>query len=288
MADFRDPGTYAARMSSSIGRVYQLQRRIEQQTLRCADVVTVASSVFPMLFRDRYKLDQRAITRFIPTGADEQFVSCPPQKPIGLDRYIVFCGEFLPEYGRVFLELFSRALTRCGNDHKVMLLIVGRLDVNERVVGPIVRELRLDTDVRFLDHVPQSDLYAIIRGSMAAVLAPGLESHWWNLFAKLIDFIALKTPVIAVVPNPSEARLHLAETGLGVFLDGDRDAQTERLVTFLEGRFPRLCVNDAACERFLASRQVADFAEVLDWCLGRSQAENGRLEQAETEPAWAV
>ena len=288
VADFRDPGTYAAKMSSSIRRVYNLQRQIERDTLRRADVVTVASSIFPMLFQDEYTLDRSAAARFIPTGADEVFVSAPPRRLAGLERYIVFCGEFLPDYGREFLEVFARALERCASHDRAKLLIVGRLEVNQRVVGPIVRDLALEEQVRFLDHMPQSDLYPIIKGAMAAVLAPGSKSHWWNLFAKLIDFIALRTRVIAIVPNPSEARLHLTDTGLGVFLDGDRETRTEALVAFLEGRCRQPHINGAACDRFLASRQVQDFAEVFEWCLAQSHVDVRRADRRKTEPAWAI
>ncbi len=265
VADYRDPGTYAARLSSPVGRVYEGQRHIERETLRRADAVTVASSVYPMIFRDLHRLAARTPIRFIPTGADDEYVQASRRGGAQDGKYIVYCGEFLREYGPDFLELYAKAIARTPSPAK--LLFVGRLDVNRRNLTPVVRRLQLEPHVEFRDHVPQAELYSIIRGAMAGVLAPGSDTHWWCFFAKLVDFLALQKPVLALVPDPSEARIQLSAAGLGIFLDGNADEATDRLAAFLSGRLAAPAVNANACSRFLASRQVRDFAEVFEGCL---------------------
>jgi hypothetical protein len=284
VADFRDPGTYAARMSSPVDRVYSRQRRLEREALGRADVVTVTSSLYPLIFQDTHRLDRSPDVRFIPTGADDELVSAPADASRG--RYIIFCGEFLAEYGGAFLQLFARAIAADANAPFVKLLVIGRLDVNQPKLAPFIQALGLGDRVELVDHMRQSDLYPIIKGAMAGVLAPGPQSHWWNNFAKMIDFIALRKTVLALVPDPSEARIQLTATGLGVFLDGETDQQVRRLTGFLSGRLPHPVPNDDACDRYLASRQAKDFSEVFEWCLARSRASDrvSRLEH----PAWVA
>ena len=54
--------------------------------------------------------------------------------------------------------------------------------------------------------MPQRGLYQLIQGAEAGVLIPGRVSSWWTCFAKMVDYLALQKPVLAMVPDPSEAR----------------------------------------------------------------------------------
>ncbi len=43
-------------------------------------------------------------------------------------------------------------------------------------------------------------LYELIVNAKAAVLIPGHTALWWTNFAKMVDYIALQVPVLAMVP----------------------------------------------------------------------------------------
>ena len=266
VADFRDPGSYAARMSSRIAHVYARQWSLEGEALKRADAVTVLSSMYPMILHDMHGFNGSTAIRFIPTGADDELVAGDVDVTEN-GRYIVFCGEFLAEYGGRFLELFARAIANDPHARSVKLLIVGRLEVNRRTLMPLIGALNLERHVEpLVDHLPQSSLYPLIRGAMAGVLVPGPRSN---------------APVEQL---REDGRLHrAAEARPGSGAGPERGAgpaegrRARRLSRWRHGRagtaargFSRRrvrlpVVNRDACARYLAARQVADFAEVFEW-----------------------
>jgi hypothetical protein len=70
--------------------------------------------------------------------------------------------------------------------------------------------------------------------------------------------------VVAIVPEISESRYHLEKTGLGVFLDGDREQAARTLSDFILGKLPLPQINEAECDRFTAARQAESFAALFD------------------------
>jgi len=77
----------------------------------------------------------------------------------------------------------------------------------------------------------------------------------WCLYAKLVDYLALRKPVLALVPDPSEARTWLTRTNLGVFLDGEKAA--DKLTRVLaDSLYIQVQPNEKECDRFTARRQT--------------------------------
>jgi glycosyltransferase involved in cell wall biosynthesis len=270
VADLRDPHAYNAHTTSRFPRVYAQQLAAERAAVRQADAVTVAAEAIAMIATDMHGLDSTDRLHFIPTGLDENLI---PQQPCRLRPYpyLVFSGEYLDAYGTYFFEVFSHAvrnpaLQEAG--HK--LLIVGRTDVNCRL-RHVIREFDLTDRVELIDHMPQRELYRLLVGASAGVVISTRLFQWWCLYAKMVDYMALRKPVIAVVPDPSEARTRLAKTRLGVFLDGDREAATQSLVGFLSGqvRLPEPDVDE--CRRYLASTQVNEFVKVFESLFAAAQ-----------------
>lgn len=265
VADLRDPHAYCRHMHSRYAAVFARQRELEREAVRRADAVTVASSAIAMILADTYGPESLGRTRFIPTGLDEALVPPGDQPPPRPFPYVLFSGEFLPDYGPEFLKIFAAALDRPGvRALGPKLLVVGRLDVNGPRIEPLVRQLGLEPHVEFIDHVPQRELYRLLRGAAAGVLLSSRRFRWWCLYAKLVDYLALRKPVLAVVPDPSEARTRLTQAGLGVFLDGDIPACSERLADFLTGRREPPRPDPEECDRYLAGRQVQSFVEVFE------------------------
>jgi len=169
------------------------------------------------------------------------------------------------------LETFAYALRfpeASRLPHK--LLVIGREEVNRPRILPAAERLGIADRIEFMDHLPQQQLYRFVRGAAFALLPGSRTALWWCLPAKLADYIFLRKHVIAVAPDPSEARTRLLQANLGIFLDGDRHACAETLVRLLTGRLPLPEPNQAECDRYSARRQTESFLEVFDRVLGGS------------------
>jgi glycosyltransferase involved in cell wall biosynthesis len=263
VADYRDPGTYFEGNSSHFGRPYLRQLSIERQTLTRADLVTCASSAFLSIFKDMHGFLQLAPMEFIPTGADDDLVQDPQAADLEYP-YLLFAGEYLTDYEERFFQILSRAFNKPELASKnPKLIVAGNLQINRPRVDSLAEKYSILEHVEFMDHMPQRELYGLMRGSRACVLVPGNTTHWWRLYAKLVDFIALGVPVVATVPNPSEARTRLEEVGMGIFLDEDPHAAASQLArVILEGgKQPPAAPGRRA---FLASVQAERFAALFD------------------------
>ncbi|MBO6250716.1 MAG: hypothetical protein J6N71_05150 [Muribaculaceae bacterium] len=255
VADFRDPITYAKRMYSDYLPVFMKQKRIEQLTFEHADAIVGLSESYLYIFNDLYQGKYDHKCHFIPTGADDDYL---PEETIEKGDYLIFVGEYLKEYGNHFLGLLKQAIAQ--GHHNLTLKIVGSTAINRPIVEPIVKELGIEKNVEFADHMPQRNLYRLIKGAKAAVLIPGKKAHWWNNFAKMVDYIALQVPVIADVPHVSEARAQLTKAGLGIFITGTTSLQN----SLNDLNAPSLRPNREFCNRYLASSQVKSFIDIFN------------------------
>lgn len=265
VADLRDPHTHTHHAHSRLPWVFALQQELERAAAERADAVTVAAQSIALILKESYGLSDDSRFHFIPTGLDRELLQQPPA--VRAKPYLIFCGEYLQDYGDAIFRLFAGAL----RDPELRalgyeFLVVGRREVNEPRLLPSLNELGLKEHVCFIDHVPQTELYALLAGASLATLPYGTRARWWCLPAKLVDYHALKKPVLAIVPNPSEARARLSETGLGIFLDGPDAQSTFNAALRAGGNSVR--ANESECSRYLVEQQVAAFARVFDGVLG--------------------
>lgn len=261
VADLRDPHTHCHRTQSRIPWVFALQRELERAAAEHADAVTVAAQSIAMILKESYGLTDDRRLHFIPTGLDESLIT--PSERTSPRPYLIFCGEYLPDYGDAIFRHFAEALKNpeiAARGYE--FLVVGRKEVNQPRLAPSIEALELGPHVRFLDHMPQGELYRLIAGAEFATLCYGQNALWWCLPAKLVDYHALRKPVLAVVPNPSEARARLSETRLGIFLDGAQAQATFEAALLRGGASVTPDVSE--CERYLATRQVEAFARVFE------------------------
>ena len=209
---------------------------------------------------------RRPVT-FIPTGLDEDVAARERSTPARPWPYLLFSGEFLAEYDDSFLQVFSLALqVERARRSGIKLLVIGHEIINKKRLGKRLKSYGLGQYVEFIDHLPQHELYQWILGSRACLLIPG-QAMWWANFAKLVDYVALRKPVIAILPDPSEARSVLTHARLGVFLDGTQDARVSTLVEFLSGNLSLPAADDEVCRRYTASSQVQAFVNVFEQVL---------------------
>lgn len=264
VSDFRDPLAYTQRLSSSSARSYQRQRKIVKTALRHADAVTIAASSFASIYHDMFgKLGTDPV--FIPTGIDEALISSETDNSEERSPYLMFAGEYLPDYDIAFLETFAEALKSAEvKKTGIKLLVVGTLELNRTRLTPLLDKLNLGQHVELLDQQPQRDVYKLLRGASAGILIPGTRAYWWTTFAKMTDCIGMRKPVVAIVPDPSEARTALTRSGLGIFLDGSPERRLQILRNFLLGTHQLQAPDDDECDRYTARHQVQSFVEIFE------------------------
>jgi glycosyltransferase involved in cell wall biosynthesis len=263
VSDFRDPLAYTQRLSSNSARGYQRQRTIVKTALESADAVTVAASSFASIYHDMFgKLGVDPV--FIPTGMDAALAP----EPNGSEErspYLLFAGEYLADYDTAFLDAFAGALKSPEvKKTGVKLLVVGTLELNRNRLLPLLDKFQLREHIEFLDQKPQRDVYKLLRRALAGVLIPGTRAYWWTTFAKMTDCIGMRKPVVAIVPDPSEARTALTRSRLGIFLDGPVERRSQILRDFLLGEHPMPAPDENECDRYTARRQVQSFVEIFD------------------------
>jgi glycosyltransferase involved in cell wall biosynthesis len=272
IADFRDPLAYTQRLSSDAPGIYWQQRNIVKSALKNADAVTVAASCFRSIYFDMFG-KQGVDPVFIPTGMDEDLLE--PIIDDGAHRYpyLIFAGEYLPDYDTAFLEAFADALKHPKvRQTGITLLVVGTLELNRARLMPLIDRFGLHEHVEFLDQRPQREVYKLLSRALAGVLIPGPRAYWWTTFAKMTDYIGMRKPVLAVVPDPSEARTALTHSRLGIFLDGSSEHRAAALTDFLLGKHKLSTPDENECDRYTAHRQVRSFAELLESLAASNQS----------------
>jgi glycosyltransferase involved in cell wall biosynthesis len=264
VSDFRDPLAYTQRLSSNSARSYQRQRKIVKTALENADAVTVAASSFASIYHDMF--GKRGVDPvFIPTGMDVALIGPEPDGIEQRSPYLMFAGEYLPDYDTAFLDAFAGALKfpevkKTG----IKLLVVGTLELNRTRLMPLLDKFELRQHVEFLDQRPQRDVYKLLRRARAGVLIPGTRAYWWTTFAKMTDYIGMRKPVVAIVPDPSEARTALTRSHLGIFLDGSQERRVQILKDFLLGKYRMPVPDENECDRYTAHSQVQSFVEIFE------------------------
>lgn len=260
VADFRDPITYAKRMYSDYFPVFAKQKKIEQDTFKYADAITGLSGAYLNIFSDLYEGKYSKKTYFIPTGVDDDYL--PSSQNREKENYIIFVGEYLHEYKDEFLKIFADAVKSKELYGKgCTLKIVGNKSINQKQAGEFVDNLGICNNVEYVNHVPQRELYEMIVKAKAAVLIPGYTALWWTNFAKMVDYIALQVPVLAMVPMTSEARTELTKAGIGIFIDTHQQGVAAIKQVF-SGTFP-ITANKEYCRRYLASQQTKSFIDIF-------------------------
>jgi glycosyltransferase involved in cell wall biosynthesis len=264
IADFRDPLAYTQRLSSDAPRIYQQQRDIVRTTLESANAITLAASSFSSIYFDIF--GRRGVEPvFIPTGMDASLLEGVSDVVEQQNPYLVFPGEYLPDYDTAFLSAFAAALKQPQvRSTGIKLLVIGTLQLNRTRLMPLLDRFELQEHVQFIDQRPQREVYKVLRGARAGVLIPGTRAYWWTTFAKMTDFIGMCKPVLAVVPDPSEARTALMRARLGIFLDGTSEQRTKTLTDFLLGKLQLPAPDENECRRYTARRQVQSFVEIFE------------------------
>lgn len=271
VADFRDPVGYGKKHSATGLLASAMEQKILQHAMGKADMVTGLADSYGSIFFDLYGLPQTRYC-FIPTGLDEAYLpqTAATERDAGM---LLHVGEVMPNQSRHTFEVLARARVISPEaTASIRLIFVGRREINEPLVAALTAGIAgWPYPVEFIDHVPQAQVYALVRRARACLLIPGRTRYWWTNFAKLVDYLALGVPVIADVPPVSEAREELGKAGNGFFMGGeDIDADARALVAWLSS--DRQTAANGYGRRYTALRQAASFASVFDEVLAKGVA----------------
>ncbi len=262
VADYRDPLTYSLRNHSRIFSVYKKQKKIEEKALNLADAITGTASSYKLIYHDLYngRFDHKMF--FIPTGLDNDLLQKENNK---IDtNEIIYVGEYLSNYGtRIFDYYKSFQIKYPESKNKLKLVLIGSKDINILTLQKLNIGNNLLNNIVFEDQMPQVKLYKRLINAKAVILSPGYESHWWTSFAKMVDYIALQKIVLAIVPNPSEARKQLSMAGIGLFLDSEENA-IDIFKKLADNKTLGQEVNCSFCKTYLASSQVKSFIKTFE------------------------
>lgn len=259
VADFRDPITYAARMHSTNTNIYLKQRKVQDVTFKYADAITTLSSAYELIFHDQnigVGIDK---VHFIPTGIDDDYL---PQNSARKSKDIVFIGEYLREYDDYLLWCIKENIDLI-REQELRIKFIGNLQINSRLLDPILKRLNIQDVVELIDHQPQRALYEILNNCWFVLIMSGHQTLWWCNYAKMVDYIGLRLHVLALVPELSEARKELSAAGLGLFAHSREDLSVS-FGRVLKGdlNFPN--ENTEYCSRYLASNMTKKFIDIFE------------------------
>lgn len=260
--DYRDPVMYAYKTHSSIKHIKRKQLKIENEAFETADKITMLGNAYTLIYHELYNGKYDRKMQFIPTGLDDDLI--PDNKDNITRKEWVFVGEYLLEYENHFFKIFKDFLKSFPQfSDKLKIKIIGNININKPIVLPLIKSLGIENHVELIDHLSQKQLYQIISEAQAVILIPGYKLHWWNNFAKMVDYIALKKKIIAMIPNPSEARTEITKAGLGIFIEENDQNNSEKLRQVADNEL-KINVNEQYCKKYLASTQTKSFIEIFE------------------------
>lgn len=261
MADFRDPITYGKRFHSNIPQVFNRQKKNQDETFAMADAIVGASSSFGLIFHDQYAGRYDDKFTFIPTGLDDEYIPKPLDEK---NNVLIFVGEYLKEYKDYFFKIYKRVIQELPPEDIPKISIIGNKEINQSQALQYVHNLDLTEYVTFYDHMPQRQLYENVERARYVLLINGDKSYWWCVFAKLIDYIALKKEVIAFIPEISEARKELTKANTAHFLSFSDESSVKKLKDLFLKRSTEKEPNIAYCKRYLASSQAKAYIDIFE------------------------
>lgn len=262
IADYRDPMVADCRNHSNDPGIFLRQYLIEKDSVNFADAVVTASTAQKLIMTDQYGVEKSRRIVPILTGVDAALIqdTAPSEKT---DPYLIFVGEYLSQYGDEFFKIFKDVLSDPQiTGLNLKLKILGVRALNEPRILPILKALKIESHVEFIDHLPQQEVYKIVQKSLGGVLCSSRAYPWWTAYSKVADYVALNKAVVAVVPDPSEARKWLGLTGLGVFLDGTQDECTKKLRNFILSPEKPTAVDEQR-QKFFVNFQVKEFENIF-------------------------
>jgi glycosyltransferase involved in cell wall biosynthesis len=234
VADFRDPWMNLYLFKPPTPLHAALHRRLEKRVCRNAHVV-----VTTRWHEEQLKLDYpeaRHVTR-IPNGFDAAEAASVEAFQPAEGRFRVTHAGMLTQ--KRTAEPFLRGLRRFLAERpdirsNVEVLFVGaREDRNERAA----RDLELEDVVEFRDTLPHDETLQLEKRSHILLLIKHVNPDYRGMVpGKLYEYIGLRRPILALVPEGEAARLVL-ELDRGVLAGQEDERAVAETIAGLYGKF---------------------------------------------------
>lgn len=225
VADFRDPWTqYSLYKHYSEIRI-KIDESFEKKFLRVADLITVTSDLTAKGFIAKYPSVERAKIITITNGIDPFDFESLDFKKKNKKFTITYTGNYFSvsssnkflEAVNDFLKLYPDARS------KVLIQFVGLLDDFSQ---QLINFLKLRDVVVCFGYVPYRESLSYQAGSDVLLLTRSLEAgNESTIPAKLFEYMAIRKPILALIPTEGEASKLVRETRSGIIVsphDKDR------------------------------------------------------------------
>jgi glycosyltransferase involved in cell wall biosynthesis len=199
--DFRDPWTnnYLSRYPTEFHK--NLERTMEKTVLTQADYVTVATDLMKDALLKNYPFLKSKIETITNGFDSEDFKDLKIRKKTGKFS-ITYVGSI---YGSITAEPFLVALKELVEEKKecrenIEVLFVGSYG---RETPHLVRKLRLEKNVRFIEYVSHREGLEFMVNSQVLLLLITIEESKGKaiLTGKLFEYLASRKPIIAIAPE---------------------------------------------------------------------------------------
>ena len=259
IADFRDPGVEEERSEFHSSRFkYKLNCMIEKKIMKEADFILTTCNGAKGLFLSKYDKMVSGKIACIRHGTDTEILE--GAKPIeGNKKFtIIFTGEFLPQYSRIFFEILKTIFEKkLFERNDVEVLIIGSIKRNI-VLKKEIETFGLTDVVRLVDYLSLNTYFGALLSADATLMA-GVFKYTSPI--KLPDYLFVKKPVITFNAN-DEMRNDLGKSGLGLFMPDGIEEGIEALLGLLRGEH-KFDINEDYINQFSAFNQTRELSDVL-------------------------
>jgi hypothetical protein len=264
IVDFRDPWSFGPNAARRPAWVKAADEAIEALVLRRSALLTVTTETT----RDKYiALGHAARVECVMNGYDPA-TTITPQRA---DRFtLVHFGNC---YGYRSLGTFLRAVARLVDGGKIdrsdlRVLNLGRAAEEDLALA---KELGIADQFEFRAVLPYDEGLAVVAGADIALL-PAFGDEPWFIPGKFFDYVAVRTPILAMSSSPELDTL-VAKTNLGwVHPASDIDAMAARIAEAYEARKAGRKVvkpNEAAIEALSARNGAQKLSRIFDEIVSR-------------------
>ena len=220
IAEFRDPWA-SNPLWERTGLVQAASSALERLTVKYADRIVLYKGWFPggvQYFVDKYRTDPGKVIELPYVGYDPDDFAVEAERH---DRFsIIYIGRF---YGGDYSpDNFFIALKKCIEEglipkDRIQALFYGPIDERH---PELVSKLGLSGIVSFRGSLPHCELVPALKSGHVGLWIMGSEkSYDTNIPSKIFDYAGAGIPVMALVPDGSEAASFIRETGIGQVAD---------------------------------------------------------------------
>jgi glycosyltransferase involved in cell wall biosynthesis len=264
IVDFRDAWTAnpVRRMKYPIAR-HSIESMVEKFVIQNADTVVSTTEGITHDFRNRYGGggDKKFIT--LPNGYDREEFSLPDKTENGRPRKmrIVHTGFLRLERSPKPLLTALRQLfdENPGMEEELEVYLIGEAKtfLDGRTIEDYLQELRLETVVKLIGHVPQPEAIQYQMSADILLLVIGVvppeEVSTYGIASKVFDYMIAGRPVLALA-DPGPVRELVEKTEIGpafapADIQGIKDYLLQALLEFRVGRL-EVKSNKAEIERY--------------------------------------